>query len=55
MSQFYEAVKERMIRYAKVNTESCFESKTSPSTECQKDLGRMLAEELESIGVQIYI
>ena len=52
MSQFYESVKERMIRYAKVDTESCFESPTSPSTEKQKDLGKMLAEELVAIGVE---
>ena len=52
MSQFYEAVKERMIRYAKVDTESCFESPTSPSTEKQKNLGKMLAEEMKSIGVE---
>lgn len=52
MSQFYEQVKERMLRYAKVNTESCFYSPTSPSTECQKDLAAMLAEEMKAIGVQ---
>lgn len=52
MSEFYEQVKERMIRYAKVDTQSAVGSKTAPSTEKQKDLGRMLAEELKAIGVQ---
>lgn len=51
MTEFYEQVKERMIRYAKVNTQSTNDSGTTPTTMCQHDLAKLLYEELQSIGV----
>ncbi|MGF7078803.1 peptidase T [Mucilaginibacter sp. UYCu711] len=44
-------VAENFFRYACVDTQSNPESTTSPSTEKQKDLGRILVEELQHIGV----
>ncbi len=41
---------ERFLRYVKVDTQSDESSKTSPSTEKQKDLSRMLVAELEALG-----
>ena len=51
MSEFYEQVKERFIRYVKVDTQSQAGSSTAPSTMKQKNLGRMLRDELISLGV----
>lgn len=45
-------LKERLIRYAKVNTQSNALSKTVPTTEGQLTLGRMLLDELNDIGMQ---
>lgn len=45
-------VTDRFIRYAKIDTQSDPESPTCPSTEKQKDLGRVLVEELKAMGVQ---
>lgn len=47
---FYDAVKERMIRYAKVDTQSSDDSGKTPTTDRQFDLARMLFSELRSIG-----
>ncbi len=44
-------VAERFIRYVQIDTQSNPESKTNPSTEKQKDLGRLLVQELQDIGV----
>jgi len=44
-------VLERFLRYVVIDTQSDPESKTYPSTEKQKDLGRVLVEELRSLGV----
>lgn len=41
---------ERFVRYAQVDTQSDDGSTSSPSTEKQKDLGRLLAEELAQLG-----
>jgi tripeptide aminopeptidase len=41
---------ERFLRYVVVDTQSDDTSTTSPSTEKQKDLARMLAEELRALG-----
>lgn len=46
-----EALIERLIRYAKVDTQSNADSKTTPSTEKQWDLINMLKQELEDIGM----
>lgn len=51
MSEFYEQVKERFIRYVKVDTQSQAGSSIAPSTMKQKNLGRMLRDELISLGV----
>jgi tripeptide aminopeptidase len=45
------AVAEKFFRYASIDTQSNPDSITSPSTEKQKDLGRLLVEELQHIGV----
>jgi tripeptide aminopeptidase len=42
---------ERFIRYVQIDTQSDPESKTSPSTEKQKDLGRLLVKELQEMGI----
>ncbi|MBR0091242.1 MAG: peptidase T [Lachnospiraceae bacterium] len=47
---FYEKTKERMIRYAKVDTQSSRTSQTTPTTKKQFDLARMLCDELREIG-----
>ncbi len=40
-------------RYVKIDTESDFNSKTVPSTEKQKDLGKLLLDELKELGIQV--
>jgi tripeptide aminopeptidase len=50
MSYTY-TVLERFIRYAQIDTQSDPHSKTIPSTEKQKNLGRLLVEELKEIGI----
>jgi len=42
---------ERFLRYVQIDTQSDPLSKSSPSTEKQKDLSRILVEELKMIGV----
>ncbi|HXB91500.1 MAG TPA: peptidase T, partial [Puia sp.] len=44
-------VAERFIRYVQIDTQSNPESKSNPSTEKQKDLGRLLVQELQDIGI----
>ncbi len=51
MGQFYEQVKERLIRYAKINTRSENGTGRTPSTACQLGLARVLRDELTAIGV----
>lgn len=48
---FSHTVTERFLRYVTIDTQSDPESPTSPSTEKQKDLGRVLVTELKAIGV----
>ncbi|MDQ7948845.1 MAG: peptidase T [Pedobacter sp.] len=45
-------LQERFIRYAKIDTQSDPNSDTCPSTEKQKNLGRVLVAELLDIGVE---
>ena len=52
MSPIYEAVKERMLRYARINTRSERYAGVWPTSACQRDLGRMLQMELEGLGLQ---
>jgi tripeptide aminopeptidase len=44
-------VTERFLRYVAIDTQSDPASPTCPSTEKQKDLGRLLARELQEIGL----
>ena len=47
----YPPVVERFLRYVQIDTQSDPTSSTVPSTEKQKDLGRLLVEELTKLGV----
>ena len=47
---FYEQTRERMIRYAKIDTQSKPFSYDTPSTSCQRDLASELYRELKEIG-----
>ena len=51
-SEFTRELEERFIRYARIDTQSDEKSATSPSTEKQYDLLRLLADELMSMGAQ---
>ena len=42
---------ERFLRYVQIDTQSDPLSKSSPTTEKQKDLSRLLADELKQIGL----
>jgi tripeptide aminopeptidase len=44
-------VSERFLRYVAIDTQSSHTSQTFPSTEKQKDLGRLLVQELQEIGI----
>ncbi len=48
---FTHTVTERFLRYVTIDTQSDPESPASPSTEKQKDLGRVLVSELKAIGI----
>ena len=50
MTKFYEQVKERLMRYARINTESDPHSTSVPTTSCQHDLASVIYEELQEIG-----
>ena len=49
--EFTHTVLERFLRYVRIDTQSDPESPTTPSTEKQKDLGRLLAQELRDLGI----
>ncbi len=49
--QFTHTVTERLLRYVVIDTQSDPSSPTCPSTEKQKNLGRLLAGELQAIGL----
>lgn len=46
-----EALAERFMRYVQIDTQSDPESTSSPTTEKQKNLSRILAEELKQMGI----
>src|SRR5438445_1410871 len=48
---FTHTVTERFLRYVVIDTQSDPASATCPSTEKQKDLGRLLVRELKAIGI----
>jgi tripeptide aminopeptidase len=50
--QYKFTVTERFLRYVKIDTQSDPLSKSFPSTEKQKDLGRILVQELQEIGLK---
>jgi tripeptide aminopeptidase len=50
-SAFTHSVTERFLRYVVIDTQSDPASPTCPSTEKQKDLGRVLAAELKAMGI----
>ncbi len=45
------SVAERFLRYVQIDTQSDSGSSRTPSTEGQKDLGRLLVQELQAMGV----
>jgi len=47
-----ESVTDRFIKYVKIDTQSDPESPTVPSTAKQKNLGKMLVEELKALGIK---
>ena len=47
---FTHIVTERFLRYVVIDTQSDPTSPTCPSTEKQKNLGRLLAAELQAMG-----
>lgn len=50
--KFNHTVTERFLRYVRIDTQSDASSPTCPSTEKQKDLGRVLAQELRDLGIE---
>lgn len=46
------AVAERFLRYVRIDTQSDRDSASTPSTEKQKNLSRLLAEELRALGLE---
>ena len=51
MNDYNYTVVERFMRYVQVDTQSDPESNTHPTTEKQKILSNLLAEELHQIGL----
>ena len=51
LSSYKYTVAERFLRYVKIDTQSNPESLTYPSTEKQKNLGKLLTEELVQMGL----
>jgi tripeptide aminopeptidase len=52
LPEFTHTVTERFLRYVVIDTQSDPASPTCPSTEKQKNLGALLANELQAIGVR---
>lgn len=48
----FPSITDRFIRYAKIDTQSDPHSTAYPSTEKQKDLARVLVEELKELGIE---
>lgn len=45
-----QALTERVVRYTQINTQSDYNGKTSPTSEGQKTLAKLLAQELKDMG-----
>lgn len=54
MTEFYEQVKERLMRYVRINTESNPHSTSVPTTSCQHDLASVIYEELQKRIISEY-
>ncbi|MEY3677936.1 MAG: hypothetical protein RI924_77 [Bacteroidota bacterium] len=52
LNHYQYTVLERFLRYVRIDTQSDPYSKSYPSTEKQKDLGRVLVKELLDLGIQ---
>ncbi len=50
-TKFSYTVAERFLRYVVIDTQSSDNATTFPSTEKQKDLGRLLVQELRALGI----
>ncbi|WP_316798751.1 peptidase T [Pedobacter frigidisoli] len=50
-TSFNNSLAQRFIKYAKIDTQSDPQSPTCPSTEKQKNLGRVLVQELQEMGI----
>jgi len=48
---YQHTVADRFLRYVQIDTQSNPESASQPSTEKQKDLSRLLVQELEALGI----
>lgn len=51
-SEFDDELEQRLVRYAKIDSQSDADSPTAPSTEIQLDMSRLLVEELHEMGAQ---
>ena len=51
MDDLKSSLVERFLKYVKIDTQSDPESSSSPSTEKQKNLGKVLVDELRSFGI----
>ena len=51
MFNFYESVKNKFLKYVKIDTTSKANSKDTPTTECQFDLAKVLYEECLEMGL----
>ncbi|HYJ64488.1 MAG TPA: peptidase T, partial [Parafilimonas sp.] len=52
IENYQHTVTERFMRYVQIDTQSDPNSNTHPTTEKQKQLSNLLAEELKAIGLQ---
>ena len=50
-----QSLVERFLRYVKVDTQSSHETHTHPSTEKQKNLSRILVDELKALGLDAFM
>lgn len=51
-TEFDTELEERLVRYCKIDSQSDADSPTSPSTDIQLDMQRLLQKELEEIGAE---
>jgi len=51
MAKYAHSVTDRFLRYVTIDTQSSHTSRSFPSTEKQKNLGRLLVQELHEIGI----